>query len=189
MLLPSGFRLKAIILFSKCKTWNENVKCIKGRVSHSIPSNTSTKCNYSTKCLLTWLRWCPGAPGWRAQGWWCSGGCWSPPCQCSESPGTWWASLSWSGVSIVHWGLWRHHAMHLEDCLTLILMQLATNCVQFYSQSSLIVVTVRGPPLAASDAPLTSERVTWSEDRRPLSRQIHISRLFLYTWPVYLLYK
>ena len=139
-------------------------------------------------CLLTWLLWCPGAPGWRAPGWWCWGGRWSPPCQCSESPGAWWASLSWSGVSIVHWGLWRHHAMHLEDCLTLILMQLATNYVQFYSQSSLIVVTVRGPPLAASDAPLTSERVTWSEDRRPLSRQIHISRLFLYTWPVYLLY-
>ena len=135
MLLPSGFRLKAIILFSKCKTWN--VKCIKGRVPHCIPSNASTKCNYSTKCLLTWLRWCPGAPGWRAQGWWCWGGCWSPPCQSSESPGAWWASLSWSGVSIVHWGLWRHHAMHLEDCLTLILMQLATNCVQFYYQSRL----------------------------------------------------
>ena len=59
--------------------------------------------------------------------------------------------------------------MHLEDCLTLILMQLATNCVQFYSQSSPIVVTVRGPPLAESDAPLTSERVTWSEDRREAS--------------------
>ena len=153
------------------------------------------KCNYSTKCLLTWLRWCPGAPGWPAPGWWCWGGCWSPPCHCSESPT--WASLSWSGLSIVqgrHWCLcWRHHAMHPESCSPpspVILMQLPTKCVQFYSQSSLIVVTVRGPPLAASDAPLTSERVTWSEERRPaLSRQILISRLFLYTWPVYLLYK
>ena len=78
--------------------------------------------------------------------------------------------------------------MHLEKCSPpspVILMQLATNCVQFYFQSSLTVVTVRGPPLAASDAPLTPERVTWSEERRP-SRQIRFSRLFLYTWPVYL---
>ena len=127
-----------------------------------------------TKYLLTMLRLCRGGPGGRAPGWWCWGGCWSPPCHCSETPGAWSGTSWWSGRGMVTGG-W-HHAGHPGAWSSpVILMQPAAHGVQLFPVHPHYSDCARSCTLCERYSTDISARERESKERRPpLTRQIHL---------------